>query len=64
MIPCQFEKLWQIDEEGEEDDGADVDGKLLSLVRNGPDHLRLSADDRVPLVDDGHRHVDGGGEGD
>ena len=58
LHPGQLEKLWKVDQHGEDEDDREVEGQLLSLVRICPDDF-ISGNDRVPLVYDGHRHVDG-----
>ena len=63
LSPSQFEKLGKIDDQREDEDGREVNGQLFSLFRIGPDCF-LSGHDGVPLVDDGHRHVDGRGQRD
>ena len=62
-MPRDFEKLWQVDDDGEHDDQREIDCQLFPLLLLSPDRLE-SGDDRVPLVHDGDDHVDRGCDGD
>ena len=58
LNPSDFKKFWQIDEQGQEGHSSYVKGQFLPVTPIWA-YQWFTTDNRIPLMDKGHCHVDG-----